>query len=73
MEQEKDGERRKRQAEQRVKINEDTQRRAKLSAVRTDLLSLFSESNSQKRGKALESVLNRLLRLTVFLFVRHLQ
>jgi len=60
MEQEKDGERRKRQAEQRVKINEDTQRRAKLSAVRTDLLSLFSESNSQKRGKALESVLNRL-------------
>jgi restriction endonuclease Mrr len=60
MEQEKDGERRERQAEQRVKINEDTQRRAKLSAVRKDLLSLFNESNSQKRGKALESVLNRL-------------
>ncbi len=36
------------------------ERLAKLRAVRADLLALFTETNPQRRGKALEGVLNRL-------------
>jgi hypothetical protein len=39
------------QAQQKVKSERE--------AVKTDLYALFSESNAQKRGKLLESVLNR--------------
>ncbi len=60
MHMEREDERKKRQAEQQAKLEEAERRMAKLSAVKTDLFSLFGEQNSQKRGKALESVLNRL-------------
>lgn len=58
MHQEREEERKKRQAEQQAKLEETQRRRDKLSAVKADLFSLFGEQNSQKRGKALESILN---------------
>lgn len=60
MRQEQEEERKKRQAEHKAKLEEVRQRQSKLSAVKDDLFGLIRESNSQKRGKALESVLNRL-------------
>lgn len=60
MHQEREEERKKHQAERQTKQKEEEQRRSKLVAIQADLLSLFSEQNSQKRGKNLESVLNRL-------------
>jgi restriction endonuclease Mrr len=57
---EREQERKKHQAEHQEKLKKEEQRRAKLSAIRADLLSLFSDNNSQRRGKALEGVLNRL-------------
>jgi len=58
MHQEREEERKKRQAEQLAKLEEAQRRRDRLSAVKADLFSLFGEQNSQKRGKALESILN---------------
>jgi len=60
MQTEREEERKKRQAEQQARLEEAQQRRTKLSAVKTALFSLFSEQDSQKRGKALEGVLNSL-------------
>ena len=60
MHMEQEDERKKRQAEQQAKLEETQRRRSKLSSVKTDLFSLFGEQNSQKRGKALEGILNRL-------------
>jgi hypothetical protein len=60
MEQEKDAERKKRLAEHKAKIEAEEGYRARLASIKADLFSLFKESNSQKRGKALEGVLNRL-------------
>ena len=60
MNQEREEERKKRQAAQQAKEKKEAQRRATLSAIRADMLGLFRESNAQKRGKALEGVLNRL-------------
>lgn len=60
MTQERDDERRKRQAEQRAKEEEVRRQRENVAAIKADLFSLFSETNSHKRGKALEDVLNRL-------------
>jgi hypothetical protein len=57
---EREAEQKKRLSEQQAKIEESQRRRTKLAAVRRDLNSLFSELNSQKRGKALEGILNRL-------------
>ncbi len=57
---EREEEKKKRQAGQQVKLEEARERRESLIEVRGDLFSLFSETNKQKRGKALESVLNRL-------------
>lgn len=64
MHQEREEERKKRQVEQQAKLEEAQRRRGKLSEVKTALFSLFSESNSQKRGKALESVLDRLFEVS---------
>ena len=60
MNQEREAEQKKRLAEQHAKMEEAQGRRMKLAAVRRDLYALFSEHNSQKRGKGLEDILNRL-------------
>jgi restriction system protein len=60
MELEREAERKSRLAEQAAKRCEEEQRRAKQKTIRANLLSLFAESNKQKRGKALEGVLNSL-------------
>jgi len=58
--QEREMEQNKRLAEQQAKIEKAQKTRIKLTAVKKDLYALFSENNNQKRGKALEDVLNRL-------------
>jgi len=60
MNQEREEERRKHQVERQAKQEEAQRRQAKLVVIKADLFSLFGETNSQKRGKALEGVLNRL-------------
>jgi len=57
---EREAEQKKRLSEQQAKMEESQRRRMMLAAVRRDLNSLFSELNSQKRGKVLEGILNRL-------------
>ena len=57
---EREAEQKQRLAEQQAKIEKVQRRKTKLTAVRRDLSALFSESNRQKRGKALEGILNRL-------------
>lgn len=59
---EREEEKKKHQAEQQAKLEEVRKRRESLIEVRGDLFSLFNEQNKQKRGKTLESVLNRLFR-----------
>ncbi len=61
---EQEEEKKKRQAEQQAKLAEAQQRKALLSEVKRDLFSLFTEQNRQKRGKAVESVLNRLFKIS---------
>lgn len=60
MNQEREAEQKKRQAEQQAKMAEAQKQKTKLAAVRRDIFDLFGESNSQKRGKALEDILSRL-------------
>lgn len=60
MQKEREEERKRRQAEQQAKLQEANQRRGRLSAVKSDLYSLFGKQTSQERGRALEHVLNRL-------------
>lgn len=62
MHQAQEQERKLRLAEHEAKINAIRQKQEELAAVKTDLFSLFSmpDSESQKRGKLLESCLNRL-------------
>jgi hypothetical protein len=43
-----------------LKIKAVQERREKIETISKDLNSLFAESDAHKRGKALESVLNRL-------------
>jgi hypothetical protein len=57
---EREAEQKKRLAEQQAKMGEAQRQRMKLATVKRDLYSLFNEHNSQKRGKALEGVLNSL-------------
>ena len=64
MSQEREAERHARLAEQRAKQAELEHRRAQLEGVRRDLFALFSEADAQKRGKALEGVLNRLFQIS---------
>jgi hypothetical protein len=63
IEQEREEERKQRIAEQNAKSLEIKERRSKLAIIRADLFALFTEENPQKRGKALESVLNRLFQV----------
>jgi hypothetical protein len=60
---EREDEKKKRQSEQQAKLEEERKRRELLAEIRKDLFSLFSEQNKQKRGKALEAILNRLFRV----------
>ena len=57
---EREGERKTRQAEIKAKQEDERKRRENLLLIKTDLFALFKESNSQKRGKELEGILNRL-------------
>ncbi|MBD0303602.1 MAG: restriction endonuclease, partial [Tolypothrix sp. T3-bin4] len=62
MQQEREEERKKRLLEHQAKLDAMTQQREELAAIKTDLFSLFRESDPHKRGKALEGVLNRLFK-----------
>jgi hypothetical protein len=64
MTQERDNERRERLAEQHAKQAEIERRRSQLQDVKRDLFALFSEPDAQRRGKALEGVLNRLFQVS---------
>jgi hypothetical protein len=57
---EKDAEKRRRLEEQEAAGKAQQLRTAKREAVKVDLFALFGETDSHKRGKALEGVLNRL-------------
>ncbi|MDD1762053.1 MAG: restriction endonuclease [Methanothrix sp.] len=57
---EHEAEQKQRLVEQQAKIEKEQRRKTKLAAVKSDLYALFNEGNCQKRGKALESILNRL-------------
>lgn len=60
MEHERDEEKRRRVFEQQAKIDELQKRRAEREEIKRDLYALFPMTNAHARGKALESVLNRL-------------
>lgn len=57
---EREAEQKRRLIEQQAKIEKLQRQRTKLADVKRDLYALFKESNRQKRGKALEGILNRL-------------
>jgi restriction system protein len=57
---ERENEAKKAKVETEVKIQAAQQRRETIQAVTKDLFALFAQSDAQKRGKALEGVLNRL-------------
>lgn len=60
MRQERDAERQRHLAQRQAELAAARQRRERLDVLRRDLAGLFAERNPQRRGKALESVLNRL-------------
>jgi restriction system protein len=62
MKQERDREAEARRAEQQQKTATARERREKIAAAKTRLYALFGETNPQRRGKTLESVLNDLFR-----------
>jgi restriction system protein len=62
MKQERDKEHEKRKKEYQTKIDEINKQRLDLAAIKAEFFSLFSEANPQKRGKALEIVLNKYFR-----------
>jgi hypothetical protein len=57
---EREGEAAKTRAATEIKIKAVQERREKIERISKDLNALFTESDAHKRGKALESVLNRL-------------
>ena len=57
---EREAERKQRLAEQEARLAAERERKAKLAKVRGDLFALFGEPDAQRRGKALEHVLNSL-------------
>jgi restriction system protein len=59
MNQERDRETEKRRQEHAAKIEQIQKRKANLQSLKSELFSLFSETNHQKRGKDLERVLNK--------------
>lgn len=60
MQGERESERQKRIQENEMKIALLNEQNAKRAKIKNDFFSLFSETNPQKRGKALEGILNRL-------------
>lgn len=58
MKQERENEQKIRQNEHQKKIEEIQKRRERIDKIKTELFSLFTQTNAQKRGKNLESVLN---------------
>ena len=62
MRQERNAEVRKNREAQRTRVDKVRHRRSGLDQIRKDLNSLFTMTNPQKRGRLLESVLNRLFR-----------
>lgn len=52
--------RKKRQAEEQARLNQLKQKREERNEIRSALMDLYQEKNPNKRGKQLESVLNRL-------------
>jgi restriction endonuclease Mrr len=62
MKQERDKEREKQRKEYEQKIKEVQIRKEKVAQIEKDLSSLFFETNAQKRGKLLETVLNNYFR-----------
>ncbi len=60
MDQERDAERKKRQAEHLAKQEAAEAAKIQTESIKKEFYSLFSETNPIKRGKALEGVLNRL-------------
>ena len=61
---EREAEKKQRQAEFQAKQDQVQQRKTELTAIKSDLSALFSLSNPQQRGKALEEVLNRLFKVS---------
>jgi restriction system protein len=57
---EREAEERKHREAQLEKLKKDVERKRVLEKIKTDLFSLFGITDPQKRGKALEGVLNRL-------------
>lgn len=62
MAKEREAERQQRVAQKQTELDALEKKRSELEAIRSDLAALFAEVNPQKRGKALESVLNRLFK-----------
>jgi|SRR5579863_500701 len=60
MQQERDNERRQRITAKEAELAELQKRKATLDTIKRDLFTLFGETNPQKRGKAVEGILNRL-------------
>ena len=60
MRQEKEAESEKLRSEQRAKLVAQNQKKEKIESIKKDFYRLFSETNPQKKGKALEAVLNHL-------------
>lgn len=58
MKQERENEQKIRQDEYRKKIQEIQKRKERIEKIKNELFALFTETNAQKRGKSLESVLN---------------
>ena len=50
-------------AQKKAKIEKIRKKKEEIARVKTELFALFSEKNSQKRGKALELVLNSLFQV----------
>ena len=60
MREEMEREQRERRAERQAKLEREQRRRERITAIKSDLFSLFKEQNPHRRGKLLEAVLNRL-------------
>lgn len=60
---EREKERQQRQKTHEAKMAKIQRRNDERAAIRKDLFALFAETNAQKRGKALEGILNRLFKV----------
>lgn len=67
MYQEREAEKSLRLAEERVRREAVQKRRDELNTIQKDLSTLFTQPNPQKRGKALEAILNRLFKVSEIL------